>query len=164
MECALESASTDISDDVLSIACGIHVGRCGGDASVHTIHSLLVTALVGIISEVRCALGVCLEVLTDATLSMQLPNCDDDPPTDAGVVDYHPRPKFALDAVVSGLIGVSIPSSSPEAALLSRAEKSKFDELEEGAESSRHTLHSLYFRSRNGVFSVAPPSCFFTFG
>jgi hypothetical protein len=40
---AFESASVDMSDDAWAFA--YHLGRCGKDASVHTAHSWLVTAL-----------------------------------------------------------------------------------------------------------------------
>jgi hypothetical protein len=64
MRCAFESAGVDMSDDAWAIALLDHLARCGGDASVHTAHSSLVTALAEIISEVHGALGVGVEVLT----------------------------------------------------------------------------------------------------
>jgi hypothetical protein len=86
--------------------------RCGGDAySVHTTHYWLVTALAEIISEVRGALGVSVEVLTYPKMLVQLPNGNDGLPVDVGVLYYHGirGSKLALDAVVSGLFGVSSP-------------------------------------------------------
>jgi hypothetical protein len=49
-------------------------------------------------------------------------------PEDVGVLYYHGirGSNLALDAVVSGLLGVSTPTPSPEVAL-SRAEKTKFE-------------------------------------
>jgi hypothetical protein len=63
----------------------------------------------GIISEVRGALGVDVEVLTDPTRFVQLPNGNDGLPADVGVLHYHGirGSKLALDAVVSGMFGVS---------------------------------------------------------
>jgi hypothetical protein len=86
-----------------------------------------VTALAEIISEVRGALGVGVEVLTDPTMLVQLPNGNDGLPADVGVLHYHGirGSKLALDAVVSGLFGVSSPPS-PEVALR-HAEKTKFE-------------------------------------
>jgi hypothetical protein len=85
-----------------------------------------VTALAKVISKVRSALGVGVEVLTYPTM-FQLPNANDDLPTDGGVLHYHGirGSKLALDAVVSGVFGVSSPPS-PEVALR-RAKKAKFE-------------------------------------
>jgi hypothetical protein len=71
----------------------------------------LVTALAEIISEVRGALGVGVEVLTDPTMFVQLHNGNDGLPVDVGVLHYHGirGSKLALDAVVSGLFGVFSP-------------------------------------------------------
>jgi hypothetical protein len=41
---AFKAAGVDMSDDVWSSAFADHLARCGGDASVHTVHSWLVTA------------------------------------------------------------------------------------------------------------------------
>jgi hypothetical protein len=71
----------------------------------------LVTALAEITSEVRGALGVGVEVLTDPTMFVRLPNGNDGLPTDVGVFHYHGirGSKLALDAVVSALFGVFSP-------------------------------------------------------
>jgi hypothetical protein len=76
------------------------------------------TALAEIISEVRGALGVGVEVLTYPTILVQLPNGNDGLPAVVGVLYYHGirGSKLALGAVVSGLFGVSSPLS-PEVAL-----------------------------------------------
>jgi hypothetical protein len=91
-----------------------------------------VTALAEIISEVRGVLGVGVEVLTDPTMLVQLPNDNDGLPADVVILHYHGirGSKLALDAVVSGLFGVSSPPS-PEVALR-RAEKTKFEKYSEG--------------------------------
>jgi hypothetical protein len=68
MRSAFESAGVDMSDDAWATAFAHHLARCGGDASDHTAHSCLVTALAEIISEVRGALRVGVEVLTDPTM------------------------------------------------------------------------------------------------
>jgi hypothetical protein len=72
-----------------------------------------VTVLVEIISEVRGALGVGVEALIDHTMLIQLPNGNDGLPTDVGVLHYHGirGSKLVLDALVSGLFGVSSPPS-----------------------------------------------------
>jgi hypothetical protein len=113
----------------------MHLARCGEDASVHTAHSWLVTAIAEIISEVRGALGVGVEVLTNPTMLVQLPNGNDGLPADVSVLRYHGirGSKLALDAVVSGLFGVSSPPS-PEVALR-RAHKTKFEKYSEGMRS-----------------------------
>jgi hypothetical protein len=86
-----------------------------------------VTALVESISEVRGALGIGVEVVTDSTILVEFPDDSDGLPGDVGVLHYYGfrGAKIALDAVVSGLFGVSSPTS-PEVAL-SRAEKTKFE-------------------------------------
>jgi hypothetical protein len=56
---------------------------------VHIAHSWLVTALTEIISEVRGALGVGVEVLTYPTMLVQLPSGKDGLPANVGVLHYH---------------------------------------------------------------------------
>jgi hypothetical protein len=67
---ALKSAGVGI------MACGMtrgplyllttHLARCGGDVSIHTAHSWSLTPLAEIISKVRGALRVGVDILTDA--------------------------------------------------------------------------------------------------
>jgi hypothetical protein len=91
-----------------------HLARCGGDASVRTAHSWSVTALAEIISNVCGALMVGVVVLMDPTMLFQLSNGNDDLPAYAGVLHYHGirGSKRVVDAVVSGLFGVSSPPST----------------------------------------------------
>jgi hypothetical protein len=98
-----------------------------------------VEALAEIISEVRTALGVGVEVLTDPAMLAQLPNDNDGLPADVGVLHYSGirGSKLALDAVVSGLFGVSSPQSSDVA--LSRAEKTQLEKYSEGVRSRPDT-------------------------
>jgi hypothetical protein len=131
MRGAFSSVDADMSDDAWAIAFADHLARCGGDASVHTALSWLVTALAEIISEVRGALGVGVEVLTDPTMLVQLSYGNDGLPADVGVLHYHGirGSKLALDDLVSGLFGVSSPPL-PEVALR-HAEKTKFEKYSE---------------------------------
>jgi hypothetical protein len=113
MRGAFASAGVDMSGDAWVTALAGHLARCSGDASVHTALSWLVTAFAEIISEVRGALGVGVEVLTDPTMSVQLPNGNDGLPADVGVLHYHGirGSKLALDVVISDLFDVSSPPS-----------------------------------------------------
>jgi hypothetical protein len=88
-----------------------------------------VTAIANIISEVRGALGVGVDVLTYPTMLIQLPNGNDDLPADVGVLHYHGirGSKLALDAVVSGMFGVSSPPSPEAVCALRCVEKTKFE-------------------------------------
>jgi hypothetical protein len=85
-----------------------------------------------IISKVRGALGVSVEVLTYPTMLVQLPNGNDSLLADVGVLYHHGirSSKNALDEMVSRLIGVSSPPS-PEVALRC-VEKTKFEQSSEG--------------------------------
>jgi hypothetical protein len=86
MRGAFASVGVDMSHDALATAFADHLARYGGDVSVHTAHSYwLGTGLAGIISEVRGALGVGVEVLTYPTMLVQLPNGNDGLPTDVVV-------------------------------------------------------------------------------
>jgi hypothetical protein len=99
----------------------------------------------------------------------QLPNGNDGLPADVGVLHYHGirGSKLALDAVVSGLFGVSSPPS-PEVALR-HAEKTKLEKYSEGVrteESPRHPFHSLCRhriwytrRPRHGFLDGASQAC-----
>jgi hypothetical protein len=133
----------DMSHDAWAIAFADHFARCGGNVSVHTAHSWLVTALTEIISKVRGALGVGVEVLTDPTMLVQLPNGNDGLHEDVIVLHYPGirGSKLALDAVVSGLFGVSSPPS-PKVALR-RAEMTGFEKYSEGV--SRPDIRSILF-------------------
>jgi hypothetical protein len=137
--------SNDMSDDAwANNARADHLARCGGDASVYTAHSSLVTALAEIISKaVRGALKAGVEVLTDPTMLVQLPNSNDGLSADVGVLHYNGiiGSKLAIDVVVSGLFGVSSPLS-PEVALR-RAEKTKFDEYSSDGVKSRPDIHYI---------------------
>jgi hypothetical protein len=105
-----------------------------------------VTALAEIISEVCDALGVGVEVLTDPTMLVKLP----DSKCCHGICGS----KLDLDAVVSGLFGVSSPPS-PEVALR-RVEKTKFEKYEEGVR-SRPDIRFTPFAVTEFVLSAATP-------
>jgi hypothetical protein len=68
-----------------------------------------VTAVAEIISEVRGALGIGVEFLTDPTMLVQLPNGNDGRHADVGVLHCHGTGDsiLALHAVVPGLLCVS---------------------------------------------------------
>jgi hypothetical protein len=144
MRGAFASADVDMSDDAWATAFADHLARCGGDASVHTTHSWLVTALAEIVTEVRGALGDGVEVLAYPTMLLQLCNGNDGLPADMGVLHYHGirGSKLALDAVVSGFSGVSSPPS-PEVAIR-RAKKTKLEKYPEGVR-SRHDIRFIPF-------------------
>jgi ABC-type transporter lipoprotein component MlaA len=78
-----------MSNDAWATAFGDHLARYGVDASIHAAHSWLVTPIAEVISEVRGALGVGVEVLTDSTMLVQLPNGNYGLPADVGVLHYH---------------------------------------------------------------------------
>jgi hypothetical protein len=124
-----------MSEDAMATTFVDHLARCGGDASVHIAHSWLVTTLAEIISEVRGALGVGVEVLTNPTMLIQLPNGNDGLPADVGILLFHGirGSKLALDPLVSSFFGVSRPPS-PEVALR-RGEKTKFEKCSQGVRS-----------------------------
>jgi hypothetical protein len=109
------------------------------------------TALAEIISGVRGALGVGVEVLSDFTMLVQLPNGNDGLPADVGVLHYHGirGSKLALDAVISGLFGVfGLPS--PEV-YLRRTEKTKFEKYSEGVRSRPDIRFSLFAFTESGT-------------
>jgi hypothetical protein len=120
-----------MSNDAWATVIIDHFARRGGDTSVHTAHSWLVTALAEIISEVRGALGVGVEIPIYPTMLIQLPNRNEGLPVHVGVLHYHGirGSKLALNAVVYGLFGVSRPPS-PDVALR-RAEKTKLEKNSE---------------------------------
>jgi hypothetical protein len=103
-----------------------------------------VTALAEIISEVRGALGAGVEVLTDPTMLVHLPNGNDGLPADVRVLHFHGirGSKLALHAVVSGLFGVSSPPSLK--VTLRRAQKTKFEQFVEKVR-SRPDIHFMLF-------------------
>jgi hypothetical protein len=113
----------------------------------------LVTALVEIISEVRGVLGVGVDVLPDPRIEVKLPNGNDGLPADVGVLHYHGirGPTLALDAVVSGLFGVSSPPS-PEVALR-HVEKTKFEKFSEGVRSRPDVLFIPFAVTEFGTLS-----------
>jgi hypothetical protein len=162
MRGAFASAGVDMSDEAWAIAfASSHLARCGKDAWVHTGHSWLVTALAEIISEVRGALGVGVEVLLDPTMLVQLLNGNDGLPADVGLLHSHGLrgSKLALDAVVSGLFGVSSPPS-PEVALR-HDEKTKFEKYSERVR-SRSDIRFIPFPITEFGTLVGHAAAFFT--
>jgi hypothetical protein len=95
MRGAFASAGVEMPDDAWATVFVDYLARCGGDASVHTAHSLLETALAEIVSEVCGTLVVGVEVLTNPTMLVQLPNGNDGLPCGCGclTLSRHPRPK-----------------------------------------------------------------------
>jgi hypothetical protein len=144
MRVAFASVGVDMSDDAWATAFADHWARCGEDALVHTAHSWIVTALWEIISEVRGALKVGVEVFKDPTTLVQLPNGNDGFPADVGSFHYHGirGSKLAHHAVVSYLFGASSPPS-PEV-FLRRVEKTKFEKYTDGSR-SRPNIRSIPF-------------------
>jgi hypothetical protein len=141
MRGAFDSAGVDRLDDAWATAFVDHLARYGGAASVRSAHSWLATALAEIISEAHGVLGVDVEVLTDPTMLVQLPNRDDDIHADVDYLHCHGirGSKLALDAaLVSVLFGVSSPLShvlSQHGNAIRRAERTKFDNYSEGVKS-----------------------------
>jgi len=95
----------------------------------------LVTAVAEIFSEIRGALGVGVEVLTNPDILVQLPSGNDGLPADIGVVNYHGIRglKLAVDGVIAGHLGEGGPPNP--AVALRRAEKRKLDKYSEGVRS-----------------------------
>jgi hypothetical protein len=142
---AFASAGVDMSDDAWTTAFNDHLARYGEGASVHIAHSWLVTALAEIISEVRGAHGVGVEVLTYIS-QRHFPNGNDGLPADVGVLQCHGirGSKLALDAVVSScsaFLARRLPK--PLYAVLRRPSSRSTSLLGRGEESPRHPLHSL---------------------
>jgi hypothetical protein len=107
MRGALESLGVDMSDDTWATAEFVdHLARWGGDTSVHTAHSWLVTALAESSPRFMASSpGVSVKVFTDPTILAKLPNGNDGLPKDMGVVQCHGirSSKIPLRAVISGL-------------------------------------------------------------
>jgi hypothetical protein len=114
-----------------------------------------VTALAEIISEVRGALGVGIEVHTDPTMLVLLPNGNDGLPADVGVLHYHGirGSKLVLDAVVSGLLGVSSPPS-PEVPLRHAEKTIKFEKYSEGVRSRPDISFNPFVVTEFGTLGV----------
>jgi hypothetical protein len=130
---AFASAGVDMSDDAWATTFANHLPRCGGDPSVHTAHSWLVTALAAIMSEVRGALGSrgWRQSSYRSHDVSSTPQRQRRPPRGCGclALSRHSRLKLALDDVLFGLFGVSSPPS-PEVALR-HAQKTKFEKYSE---------------------------------
>jgi hypothetical protein len=92
-------------------------------------------ALAEIMSEVRGAVGVGVEVLILIDPTMFVRRLPNGLPADVGVLHYHGirGSKLALDAVVSGWFGASSPPSP--AVALGGAETTKFEKYSEGMRS-----------------------------
>jgi hypothetical protein len=85
MRCAFELAGVDMLDEAWTTAFPGHLAhRCGGNASVHTAHSWVVTSLLDRMSEARSVLGVGVAVLTEPTTLVQLSNGYDGLLSDVG--------------------------------------------------------------------------------
>jgi hypothetical protein len=150
---AFASAGVDLSEDAWVTAFADESARCGGDASVHTAHSWLVAALAEIIPEVRGALGVVVEVLTNPAMWVQLPNGNDGLPADEGVF-YTITASEAQNLLFMPWFRVCSAFLAPisRSRPMPRWEVQVREILGGGEESPRHPLHS-----RKLVLSAATP-------
>jgi hypothetical protein len=83
---AFNSTSVDMSHNAWATAFAKQLARCGGYDSVHTAHSWLMPDIVENISEVRGAIGSSVEVLTDTTMYVKLPNGNDGGHANVGIL------------------------------------------------------------------------------
>eukprot|EP00873_Tetraselmis_striata_P042072 jgi/Tetstr1/462336/TSEL_007342.t1 len=112
-----EDAGADSSPSTWAVAYADHVARCSGGDSNHAAHEWAAHGLSDVCHDVKSALGVGVQILTDPSVLVSLPKGGDGRPADVGLFGYGGirGNTVAVDTTIAPILGVS--SSDPTTAL-----------------------------------------------
>eukprot|EP00873_Tetraselmis_striata_P018711 jgi/Tetstr1/438975/TSEL_027467.t1 len=83
-----EDAGVDFTPSTWAVAYDDHVARCSGGDSNHAAHEWAAHGLSDICHDVKSALGVGVQILTDPSVLVSLPKGSDGRPADVGLFGY----------------------------------------------------------------------------
>eukprot|EP00873_Tetraselmis_striata_P011892 jgi/Tetstr1/432156/TSEL_021613.t1 len=112
-----EDAGVDFTPSTWAVAYVDHVARCSGGDSNHAAHEWAAHGLSDFCHDVKSALGVGVQILTDPSVLVSLPKGSDGRPADVGLFGYGGirGNTVAVDTTIAPILGVS--SSDPTIAL-----------------------------------------------
>eukprot|EP00873_Tetraselmis_striata_P043097 jgi/Tetstr1/463361/TSEL_008284.t1 len=114
-----EDAGVDFTPSTWAVAYADHVARCSGGDSNHAAHEWAAHGLSDICHDVKSALGVGVQVLTDPSVLVSLPKGSDGRPADVGLFGYGGirGNTVATDTTIAPILGVSSsdPKTDPQA-------------------------------------------------
>eukprot|EP00873_Tetraselmis_striata_P023889 jgi/Tetstr1/444153/TSEL_032048.t1 len=112
-----EDAGVEFTPSTWAVAYADHVARCSGGDSNHAAHKWAAHGLSDIYHDVKSALGVGVQILTDPSVLVSLPKGSDGRPADVGLFGYGGirGNTVAVDTTIAPILGVS--TSDPTIAL-----------------------------------------------
>eukprot|EP00873_Tetraselmis_striata_P027526 jgi/Tetstr1/447790/TSEL_035120.t1 len=139
-----EDAGVEFTPPTWAVAYGDHVARCSGGVSNHAAHEWAAHGLSDICHDVKSALGVGVQILTDPSVLVSLPKGSDGRPADVGLFGYGGirGNTVAIDTTIAPILGVS--SSDPTTALRA-AERHKIQKYDEGVRNAAGMLRFVPF-------------------
>eukprot|EP00873_Tetraselmis_striata_P019526 jgi/Tetstr1/439790/TSEL_028203.t1 len=139
-----EDAGVEFTPSTWEVAYADHVARCCGGDSNHAAHEWAAHGLSDICHDVKSALGVGVEILTDPSVLVSLPKGSDGRPADVGLFGYGGirGNTVAVDTTIAPILGVS--SSDPTTALQA-AERHKIQKYDEGVRNAAGMLRFVPF-------------------
>eukprot|EP00873_Tetraselmis_striata_P011817 jgi/Tetstr1/432081/TSEL_021552.t1 len=139
-----EDAGVEFTPSTWAVAYADHVARCSGGVSNHAAHEWAAHGLSDICHDVKSALGVGVQILTDPSVLVSLPKGSDGRPADVGLFGYGGirGNSVAIDTTIAPILGVS--SSDPTTALRA-AERHKIQKYDEGVRNAAGMLRFVPF-------------------
>eukprot|EP00873_Tetraselmis_striata_P027880 jgi/Tetstr1/448144/TSEL_035437.t1 len=104
-----EDAGVEFTPSTWAVAYADHVARCSGGVSNHAAHEWAAHGLSDICHDVKSALGVGVQILTDPSVLVSLPKGSDGRPADVGLFGYGGirGNTVAIDTTIAPILGVS---------------------------------------------------------
>eukprot|EP00873_Tetraselmis_striata_P001727 jgi/Tetstr1/421991/TSEL_001235.t1 len=139
-----EDAGVEFTPSSWAVAYADHVARCSGGDSNHAAHEWAAHGLSDICHDVKSALGVGVQILTDPSVLVSLPKGSDGRPADVGLFGYGGirGNTVAIDTTIAPILGVS--TSDPTTALRA-AERHKIQKYDEGVRNAAGMLRFVPF-------------------
>eukprot|EP00873_Tetraselmis_striata_P012269 jgi/Tetstr1/432533/TSEL_021906.t1 len=141
MLAGFEDAVVEFTPSTWAVAYADHVAHCsGGDSN----HEWAAHGLSDICHDVKSALGVGVQILTDPSVLVSLPKGSDGRPADVGLFGYGGirGNTVAIDTTIAPILGVS--TSDPTTALRA-AERRKIQKYDEGVRNAAGVLRFVPF-------------------
>eukprot|EP00873_Tetraselmis_striata_P009071 jgi/Tetstr1/429335/TSEL_019253.t1 len=140
-----EDAGVDFTPSTWAVAYADHVARCSawGDSN-HAAHEWAAHGLSDVCHDVKSALGVGVQILTDPSVLVSFPKGNDGRPADVGLFVYGGirGNTVAVDTTIAPIFGVS--TSDPTTALRA-AERHKIQKYDEGFRNAAGMLRFVPF-------------------
>eukprot|EP00873_Tetraselmis_striata_P039888 jgi/Tetstr1/460152/TSEL_005468.t1 len=139
-----EDAGVEFTPSTWAVAYADHVARCSGGDSNHAANEWAAHGLSDICHDVKSALGVGVQILTDPSVLVSLPKGSDGRPADVGLFGYGGirGNTVAVDTTIAPILGVS--TSDPTTALRA-AERRKIQKYDEGVRNAAGMLRFVPF-------------------